>query len=257
MEPDVLRLILLAFGAIMVVSIYIWDRYKRNRWRASKTNAAQQRKQPVFDQQPVDDDTAEVVVDMHEPEPEPLVLSEHDTVLAVDVEPEGMLDLNFHTFPENDYVHGDPALLDDLPTMVLQINLQSRGAAFHGEQIIKAMKEVGLYFGDMDIYHRFMDENNGAVLFSVASMIEPGTFPIDKMGEFRSRGLVLFSQLPGVQDGMAIYSDMLFTAERLASILDGKLQDDSHSVLSKQTIEHTREQILNYRSRLQLARKKQ
>jgi len=63
--------------------------------------------------------------------------------------------------------------------------------------------------------------------------------------------------LPGVQDGMAIYSDMLFTAERLASILDGKLQDDSHSVLSKQTIEHTREQILNYRSRLQLARKKQ
>lgn len=256
MEPDLLRLILLALGAILVVAIYMWDRYKRIRWRAAQLKQSQQRKQPVFDQDSDLSGENEIFIEEDEPQPEPLQLSEYDTVLDPNQEPDGVLDLNFHTFPENDYVHADPALEADLPKLVLQINLQSRGAAFHGEQIAKAVKEVGLYYGDMDIYHRYTEGDTGSVLFSLASMIEPGTFPIDKMGEFRTRGLTLFSQLPGVQDGMAIYSDMLFTAERLASILDGKLQDDSHSVLSKQTIEHTRDAILEHRRRLQLARKK-
>jgi cell division protein ZipA len=46
---------------------------------------------------------------------------------------------------------------------------------------------------------------------------------------------------------------MLFTAERLAALLDGELQDESHSVLSKQTIEHMRGKILEHRRQVQLA----
>jgi cell division protein ZipA len=55
---------------------------------------------------------------------------------------------------------------------------------------------------------------------------------------------------------MAIFSDMLFTAERLAATLDGELQDETHSALSKQTIEHLRGKIMEHRRQVQLARSK-
>jgi cell division protein ZipA len=49
---------------------------------------------------------------------------------------------------------------------------------------------------------------------------------------------------------------MLFTAERLAAMLDAELQDETHSALTRQTIEHIREGILEHRRQIQLARKK-
>jgi len=66
----------------------------------------------------------------------------------------------------------------------------------------------------------------------------------------------LFTQLPGVQDGLSIYSDMLFTAERLAALLNVELHDESRSVLTRQTIEHTREKILEHRSQLERLRRR-
>ena len=69
-------------------------------------------------------------------------------------------------------------------------------------------------------------------------------------------GLLMFTQLPGVEDGLVIYSDMLYTAERLRALLGGVLQDESRSALSKQQIEHTRDLILEHRRKVQLARMK-
>jgi cell division protein ZipA len=40
----------------------------------------------------------------------------------------------------------------------------------------------------------------------------------------------------------------------LATLLDGELKDDSHSDLSKQTIEHMREEIQEFHRKLQLAK---
>ena len=49
---------------------------------------------------------------------------------------------------------------------------------------------------------------------------------------------------------------MLFTAERVSAVLDGELQDETHSVLTKQTIEHIRGEIMEHRRKVQLARLK-
>ncbi len=112
-----------------------------------------------------------------------------------------------------------------------------------------------MIYGDMSIYHRYDgDPARGRVLFGMASIVEPGTFPTDRLDDFTTPGVILFAQLPGHQDGMVIFSDMLFTAERLAVMLDGHLQDGTHSDLSKQTISHIREGILEHRRQVQLAR---
>ncbi|MEW8210770.1 MAG: cell division protein ZipA C-terminal FtsZ-binding domain-containing protein, partial [Candidatus Thiodiazotropha taylori] len=106
------------------------------------------------------------------------------------------------------------------------------------------------------IYHRLSSDSRQAPQFNLASMVEPGTFPSENVEQFTTPGLTLFTQLPVPGDSMAVFSDLLFTAERLAALLDGELQDDTHSALTKQTIEHLRGQIIEHRRQVQLARSK-
>jgi cell division protein ZipA len=46
---------------------------------------------------------------------------------------------------------------------------------------------------------------------------------------------------------------MLFSAERIAALLDGELQDETHQLLTRDKIERMREEILQHKRRLQLA----
>ena len=54
MDADVLRLILLALGALLVVVIFLWDRYKRSRTRLKGLSVRKARRQPVFTDQEVE-----------------------------------------------------------------------------------------------------------------------------------------------------------------------------------------------------------
>ncbi|MES9904716.1 MAG: cell division protein ZipA C-terminal FtsZ-binding domain-containing protein [Sedimenticola sp.] len=143
---------------------------------------------------------------------------------------------------------------DDLPKKMLQLNVVARGGRFSGVDIAKAAADLQMVYGDMSIYHRYDgDPANGRELYGMAGLVEPGTFPADGLDEFSTPGVTLFAQLPGYQDGMVIFSDMLSTAERLSVMLDGDLQDENHSDLSRQTIGHIREGILEHRRQVQLA----
>lgn len=255
MEADLLRLVLLVSGVILVAVIYLWDRYKRINWHAGQIHKKSTRRQPVFLEPGDAVDVPEMAAVEEEVEPEPLQLIEADTVLLDEDTPEA-LELNFSAVDSSDYMHVNPDIEEDLPRMVVQINLVTKGEDFSGVKILGAAREVGLEPGEMDIYHRYDANRKDRVLFSMASMVEPGQFPLQKMDGFSTPGLILFTQLPGVKDGVVIYSDMLFTAQRLLSMLGGVLQDETHSVLSKQTIEHTRESILEHRRKVQLARKR-
>jgi cell division protein ZipA len=144
----------------------------------------------------------------------------------------------------------------DVPDLIIQINVRAKKAPFDGPAIEKAMLETGMVLSDMAIYQRLASDGSHKVLYSLASMVEPGVFPAKAMDDFSTPGLTLFTQLPGPGDSMMIFSDMIYTAERLAAMLVGDLQDDSHSALTKQTIEHLRERIMEHKRQIQLARRK-
>ena len=107
--------------------------------------------------------------------------------------------------------------------------------------------------GEMSIYHHH-DARTGRVLFSMASMVEPGTFPFDGMKRFSTPGLALFTQLPGARDGVEIYDAMLAAARGLAAALHGEVQDERHNKLTGQMEKHIREAIIEHRHRLKLQR---
>ncbi len=143
----------------------------------------------------------------------------------------------------------------DLPTKIIQLNIVPHEGLFYGDDILSVAHEVGLEPGDMDIFHYFGDDpGSQQAVYSMTSMVEPGTFPMDEMDDFSTPGLTLFAQLPGPKDGLTIFADMLYTAEQLANLLEGELRDETHSALTKQTISHMREDIQEYHRQLQLAR---
>ena len=280
MEADQLRLILLFAGMAMVVMIYLWDRYKRTRSRLKGLSLRQarrvQRELEDQDMPAAEDDLpsfsavtkdSEPVVPAQETiifqeEPEPVVTpssveqpsAEFEMKVEAAVEDTAAETDSFTAASEDDYLHTDPDLQKDMPQMLLQISLVKRSGEFSGEDIESAMAVANLKPGAMDIFHRFDSRYPDRVLFSVANMVNPGTFPMQDMSEFSTPGLLFFSQLPGVRDGMEIYSDMLYAANQLAGELDAVLQDDTHSVLSKQSIQHTRDAIMEHRRKLRLAK---
>ena len=145
----------------------------------------------------------------------------------------------------------------DLPQKILQIMVVSQGQPFAGEQILQAAEACGLQPGEMQIFHHYSSHKKQP-LFSMASVVEPGCFPFkDKeMEPFSTPGLMLFAQLPTIKPGIEIYDEMISTARKLADRLNGELQDKTRSVLSRQTIEHTREEILEYQRQIRLAGKR-
>jgi len=265
MQADILRLILFIAGLALVLGIYLWDRRKRLKLHLRRLREREeQRERPLgvtagqstgWSEDP---DTLDIE---HE-------LKELDELLHEDRDTRTSGGAG-RTSPSGQHHKGDlfgfrvssrpppqqPAA-PALPSKIVQINLVARGAYFEGNDILRAANETGMEPGEMQIFHRFQQASKGReAIFSMASLVEPGIFPLERMSEFSTPGLALFAKLPGPMDGVAVFADMLFTAERMAAILDGELQDETHSALTKQTIEHIREEILEHRRHVELLRK--
>ena len=58
----------------------------------------------------------------------------------------------------------------------------------------------------------------------------------------------MFMVLPGPQDGVSAFSDMLATARRIAQQMDGEVQDETGSTLSVQRAAYIRDEIVEYQS---------
>lgn len=280
MDSNLVRLVLIALGVVLVVGIYLWDRYKRAapRVRRVKRVPAAMSIDPdgLRDESPeltesgmedavesvpemrVDDEAGAAAhtkpVRRAKPvlDPDPTDLGEWSTAQG-DAEPQFSMDLRFDAHGESNYLHADPALADDVERKIIVINLKAVDGMLAGSAIERACREVGLVHGEMSIYHRH-DGSSDRVLFSMASMVEPGTFPIDDMAAFTTPGLSLFTQLPGVRDGIEIYNDMLAIGGRLATLLHAELQDERHNKLTRQMQEHTRESVIEHRRKVRLAR---
>jgi len=135
---------------------------------------------------------------------------------------------------------------------VFMLNVVSRSTqGFRGEDILHILLACDLRFGDMSFFHRHeFEAGRGAIQFSVANMMQPGVFDIDDMADMLTPGLVFFVTLPGPEDMMMAFDYMLETAQAVARNLGGDVLDESRSALTKQTIEHNRQQIRELERRL-------
>ena len=135
---------------------------------------------------------------------------------------------------------------------VFMLNVVSRDAGgFRGEDILHILLACDLRFGDMNFFHRHEQEaGRGPIQFSVANMVQPGVFDIDNMDDFKTPGLVFFLTLPGPEDMMQAFDYMRETAQAVSRNLGGDVLDESRSVITKQTLEHSRQKIRDLERRM-------
>lgn len=129
------------------------------------------------------------------------------------------------------------------------------GGRFAGRDVWRSVEAAGLRHGQMQIFHRLSDPEHAdaEAIFSLANIVEPGTFDPEQIDDFSTPGLTLFMQLPGPVNGITAVDSMVAAARQIAIELQGELRDQSRSVLSKQTVEHLHAEIMEYQRRLRLA----
>ncbi|HSC46873.1 MAG TPA: cell division protein ZipA [Gammaproteobacteria bacterium] len=162
------------------------------------------------------------------------------------------------TFDELDFPDEDKPAADAKPRpvpvreqgdeLILALHVQPRdGIPLPGPVVRAVMEEAGLRYGRYQVFHRLEGAGeNASSVFSVANMVEPGSFDLKTLAEITLPGLTLFMVLPGPRGGVDAYADMLATARRLAQQLEAEVLDETRSTLTRQTARHIRERIIQF-----------
>jgi len=136
--------------------------------------------------------------------------------------------------------------------VTLRIVARDKGA-FRGDDLVLSLRGIGMRHGKFGIFHRYEGTGEDDVIFSVASLAEPGTFNLSNIKEQQIPGISMFMVLPGPMRGAESF-DLLMTAARaLSQALHAELLDESGSTLSIQRERYLREEIIRYEHGISVA----
>lgn len=222
---DGLRLLLLVFGLIVVAAVYLITRYQRKKVQDTP-------QQDLFADSPkswftgssAEDKTS---TDRREPRIDGL-----ESDIAED--------------PEIEWADDEP--LEPAPAqkiVTLRIVARNQGA-FAGDELVISLRGIGMRHGKFGIFHNIEGSDEDSIVFSAASLVEPGSFDLTKIREQKIPGISLFMVLPGPIEGARAFDQMMSAARALAKSLDAELLDESGSTLSIQRERYLREEIIQY-----------
>ena len=265
-----LRLIILVAGLVLIGVIYFWESIKQRRLQRKQTirrsfgEHEHADVRMVMDQE-VDSDYSGVLSELNKNLAEAKQktdLQQRESVRVADPEPAAGQPSGIQTagaLPETRDMFSDleidasgiPARSDSPSPQIdpgqiitLQVTaLPSR--IFKGSDIRAAITEVGLVYGEMNIFHHYGvgDMQSDRPLFSLADMFEPGQFDLDRIAQHSTRGLTLFFCLPARVDGQVVFELMLNTAQRLARRLGGEIRGPDQQLINEKQIGEIRNKI--------------
>lgn len=139
----------------------------------------------------------------------------------------------------------EPVPKEPVEALMLIHLVAPQGQTFAGDALCDALREKGLKFGTMNIFHRVDPLTKGAV-YSVANAVEPGFFDLSDLSEMTTPGVTFFLQLPGPDNPSAAMDDMLEVAQAVAHKLGGELRDESKNRLTRQAASHMQQQVSDF-----------
>lgn len=140
------------------------------------------------------------------------------------------------------------------PEEVVVIRVMARDpAGFAGVALLDVLLARGMRYGHHNIFHYYTGEESAAdSVYSLANVVNPGTFNLEAMDGFTTPGVSLFLPLPAPTPSLAAFESMLETAQTIASTLNGELRDELRSAMTSQTIEHNRQRIIEFEMKKRL-----
>ncbi|OBS11025.1 cell division protein ZipA [Acidihalobacter prosperus] len=256
---DALRWILLLLGAVVLIAIYVLGK----RAEVRRTRHDDGRDEPRFGDEagfqetdePVAPEDEWEIIPVHRHEPVAPPLTAHD-----DAEPqepqeprvapprEAQAVEPMREKPAADARSGgrEPADTGRAPSDdfedILIVHVVAGEVPLAGTALAEAFAELDLSLDERGVYIR-ADERGEAPLFGVVNMVKPGVFAVDALDDLETPGISLFLTLPGPEAPMRAFRSMSDCAKRLAERLGGRLEDETHSALSAQTLTHMEERV--------------
>lgn len=248
---EALRWILLGAGIVFVLFIYLLGRKRRTQMFASNEHESEEL--PEFtanNWRDGDDVVADVHISAREPSDEYLDPDDDydgDDVDSHDVDSdessnENLSDAN-QIFDEPQEQQDQEQASQDIIVLTVIARAEE---GLHGDKINSAALANKLKYGYMDIFHR-MGENAKPV-FSVANMVEPGSFDPETIHDLRTPGLTFFMQLPVFGKASDVLTDMMQCAYQVAELLDADLCNRQRQLLTQSEAEELRELAKHYDS---------
>ncbi len=132
--------------------------------------------------------------------------------------------------------------------MIVSLFVAARaGEKLRGEDIVVAAEKTGLVFGHMNVFHRLVEGHpERGPIFSMASIIKPGSFDMATIRELETPAIAFFLTLPAPLTALDAWEKMLPTVQRMGELLDGVVLDDSRNALGRQRIAHIRDELRAY-----------
>ncbi len=212
---DGLRWLLLFFGLLVVAGVYL---YSRREQKAKQETEPVERRTPTLDGGTADTSGSDSA-------------GANPQTDAPETRGEG---------PAPGY-----QAVEEQKIVTLRLVARNRGS-FQGDELILSMRGIGLRRGKFGIFHRFDGDDDSDVIFSAASLVEPGHFDLENIKEQEFPGISLFLVLPGPIEGVDAFDLMIAAARTLAQSLNGELVDESGSTLSIQRERYMREEIVQF-----------
>jgi cell division protein ZipA len=227
---DGLRLLLLVFGLIVVAAVYVYTRYQRKKIQDSP-------------QQDLFEERRESLLKRPVRKPKPKDEQSNDAVRR-----EPRIDgLEAEMADDEEYEAGDERQVPASPQKIVTLRIVARNhGAFPGDDLVLSLRGIGMRHGRFGIFHRLEGSDEDSVVFSAASLVEPGSFDLANIRDQRIPGISLFMVLPGPLDGASAFDLMMSAARTLSQSLDAELLDESGSTLSIQRERYLREEIIEY-----------
>lgn len=109
---------------------------------------------------------------------------------------------------------------------------------FRSRDVLAALREAGLTFGEHKIFHYPALRKKGVPPeFSVANMVKPGFLDIHARPDFTTPGLSFFMSVPGPIETKMAFAHMLEAAEKITAKLGGELLDGDKKPLTEASLQ--------------------
>ncbi|KUJ72064.1 cell division protein ZipA C-terminal FtsZ-binding domain-containing protein [Thiomicrospira sp. WB1] len=119
---------------------------------------------------------------------------------------------------------------------------------FPWPRVNQTLQGVGLVPNEKGIFVK--KDTLGNEIIRVASLLEPGTFPIDEPTNdaHKTAGIVLILELPSTVKAPAVMHDMIMMARKISQRLNGRLYDQSRHLIKESDLQAMRDAAVAYES---------
>lgn len=212
---DGLRWLLLLFGLLVVAGVYLYSRHQRDRTeKVIPKTKSERRVEPSLDGvAEQDDETTDAE----------LVAGDDDDVANEEA----------------------PNVSSSQKIVTVRI-VAGNNSSFAGDELALSLRGIGMRHGKFGIFHRYEGSDEDKVIFSAASLVEPGSFDLTNIKEQEIPGISLFMVLPGPIEGAQAFDLLMVAARAITQSLRAELLDESGSTLSIQRERYMREEIIQF-----------